>query len=104
MPKRLRKTTEWSSLVAQWKQTGLSVKQFCEGEGLCESRFYEMRKQLETGINKRSKKNNPREKKQAAQKQFIPVEIKPVPNTVQQQKELGFLEIVTPTGHLIRIR
>jgi hypothetical protein len=104
MPKRLRKTAEWSSLVAQWKQSGLSVKHFCEGEGLCESRFYEMRKQLETGINRRSKKDNPGEKKQAAQKQFVPVQIRSVPEVGQQQNELGFLEIVTPTGHLIRIR
>lgn len=68
MARRIRKTKEWSSIVEKWKLSGLTVNQFCRQEDICESRFYEIRKQIQTGINKRSKFSKPL---------FLPVQIKP---------------------------
>src|SRR5476651_2364224 len=67
MAKRFRKPKEWSSVVERWKLSGLSVKNFCQMENVGEGRFYEMRKQLQTGINKRSNISKPL---------FLPVQIK----------------------------
>lgn len=68
MVKRFRNSKEWSSVVEKWKLSGLSVKDFCQIENISEGRFYEMRKQLQTGINKRSKFSKPL---------FLPVQVKP---------------------------
>jgi hypothetical protein len=66
--KRIRRYKEWSRVVEQWRLSGLSIKEFCKQESIGESRFYEVRKQIETGINKRSKFSKPL---------FLPVQIKP---------------------------
>jgi hypothetical protein len=44
--KRLRSRQEWSEIVMKWKCSGLSVREFCLTEGICERRLYEMRKLL----------------------------------------------------------
>jgi hypothetical protein len=63
----MRRLSEWSRAVEKWKLSGLSVKDFCQQESLGESRFYEIRKQIQTGINKRS----------ISKPLFLPVKIKP---------------------------
>ncbi len=68
MPKRFKNFKEWSRVVEKWQLSGLSVRDFCQMENVCESRFYEMRKQIQTGINKRSKFSKPL---------FLPIQIKP---------------------------
>ena len=72
MGKRIRRYKEWSGVVEQWKLSGLSIKEFCKQENIGESRFYEVRKQIETGINKRRKLSKPL---------FLPVQIKPEEKT-----------------------
>src|SRR5271170_4632807 len=98
MARRLRNFSEWTGIFEQWKISGLGIRKFCEAEGLSESRFYDIRKKIETGIDRHSKKK----KDATRQAQFVPVEIKPAAD-IATQKALGYLEIVTPSGHLVRI-
>ena len=107
MAKRFRSLKEWLGVTEKWKLSGLSVKEFCREEGISEGRFYEVRKQIETGIDRRSKKNGKKEpvrnSRQDGKQQFVPVEIKPVPDAVATQRVFNFLEIVTPSGYVIRM-
>jgi hypothetical protein len=98
MARKLRSFSEWTGLFEKWKASGLSVREFCKTEGVSEGRFYDIRKKIETGIDRHSKKK----KEVTKQAQFIPVEIKPVAD-MAVQKGTGYLEIVTPSGHLVRI-
>src|ERR1700722_1440841 len=66
MAKRFRTLKEWSCIVEKWGLSGLSVKDFCRQEGISEGRFYEVRKQVQTGINRRKKFSKPL---------FLPVQI-----------------------------
>ncbi len=98
MARRLRSFSEWTGIFEKWKASGLGIGEFCKAEELCESRFYDIRKKIETGVDRHSKK-----KKEAIKKaQFVPVEIKPAAGTATQ-KVSSYLEIVTPSGHLVRI-
>jgi hypothetical protein len=98
MARRLRNFNEWTGIFEKWKASGLGIGEFCKGEGLCESRFYDIRKKIETGVDRHSKKK----KEAAKQVQFVPVEIKAAADSAPK-KASGYLEIVTPSGHLVRI-
>lgn len=98
MVRRFRNSQEWAKLVENWRLTGVSVKEFCHQEGISESRFYEVRKQVAAGIGEGSKEN-----KAEKPQQFVPVHIKPTPELATQARVASYLEIVTPSGHMIRI-
>ena len=36
----------WQGAMARWQSSGLSVRRFCEGEGLCTASFYGWRRRL----------------------------------------------------------
>jgi hypothetical protein len=50
MARKQRNIKQWAGIVERWKLSGMSSKEFCMHEGFSEGRFYEVRKQLETGI------------------------------------------------------
>ncbi len=74
----------WQEAMARWQSSGLSVRRFCEGEGLCTASFYGWRRRLLGGGA--SKK---------VPSKFIEVSLPIGP-------ESG-LELVLSSGHLLRI-
>lgn len=86
--------TKFNRLQARQKESGLSVKGFCENEGIPPSSFYYWQKKL---------------RKEANEKRFIPLVVKNAVNPIIQkdpiQKEDDILfEITYPNGITLRTR
>ena len=79
----------WQMVLETFKSSGLSVRQFCQQEGLSEASFYSWRKRLSThqklGTNKAP----------LQPESFIQVSMPPA-------KPMG-LELVLSSGHTLRI-
>ena len=79
----------WLMVLETFKSSGLSVRQFCQQEGLSEPSFYSWRKRLtearKTDVNR----------SESQQETFIQVSM---PST-----ESGCLELVLASGHTLRI-
>src|ERR1700738_3333732 len=73
----------WRERVAAQKQSGVSVKQFCEQQGLTEQSFYYWRKRLQTSVSMR----------------FALVEAEPRRGSAEHVA----LELVLTTGERLRI-
>ena len=46
-----RTASEWKTLIAEYAQSGLTIKQFCEEKDLVVSNFYAWRKRLKSTTN-----------------------------------------------------
>jgi len=80
----------WQMAIETWKNSGMSVSQFCKAEGLSEGTFYGWRRRLSV---RNAQRKEPVDPKPSA---FIEVAMPrddPVP-----------LELVLSSGHTLRIR
>jgi hypothetical protein len=41
-----RRLLEWEARLARWRTSGMSIRQFCLYEGVCEPSFYKWRKRV----------------------------------------------------------
>src|SRR5947209_8294602 len=71
----------WQRMVRRWERGGLSVRAFCQEEGVSEPSFYDWRRRLA---------------RRDAEVQFIPVEVVPEPTAAE-------LELVLDGGRRLRI-
>ena len=72
-PRSEERRTYWQAAVELYRESGLSVRQFCQQEGLAESAFYYWRREL-------SQRYEP--PRQQSPPQFVPVELsEPQPET-----------------------
>ena len=79
----------WRKRMREYEQSGLTVKQFCQREGLVGHQFSWWRRELKrrqaesasggdvTGKVKPSKRTKRDNKRRTAAKRFVPVEVKP---------------------------
>ena len=99
----------WKLVVAEWRESGLNIRKFCNGNGIRENSFYSWRRELE----KRAKEqagNLARENK-AAQPEpsitntpvFIPIKVKEEPTIAAPQALLEPIEIVSGK-HTVRVK
>ncbi len=101
------KEQRWLEHLRQWQKSGLSQADFCRQEGLRENQFCYWRSALKKrglveGLPERSKPKPVNEI--AAPAYFVPVDVKPAPIPVDVPKNgLAVLEIVTPSGYVVRI-
>jgi transposase-like protein len=100
-PRRdLSKQRLWQCRVAQWRRSGLSVREFCERESLSQPAFYSWRREL--ARRERSEAPaaglTPRRAAQAAA--FVPVQIV----TPRPTGQAAAIEIVLPRGRRVRVR
>jgi hypothetical protein len=79
----------WQMVIETWKNSGLSVSQFCKAEGLSEGAFYSWRKRL-SGPNMQRKA--PADPKPSA---FIEV--------AMPKRGHAPLELLLSSGHTLRI-
>ena len=80
-----RPETNWRSVLARWKRSGLSVRTFCRAEGLNQGTFYWWRREL----NRRGQ----------PQPAFLPVRIQPEPAGPSS----GHIEVVLANGRSVRV-
>lgn len=96
---RKRPRSEWRQVVNDWKESGLSVSEFCRRQGLQEGRFYSWRKRFGLGVNVVATAEN----KQPAIK-FLPVQVKEFPTTVNAKGESPTqrIEVFLSNGSIVR--
>jgi hypothetical protein len=98
-----RNIKQWAGIVEKWKLSGLSSKEFCLQQGFSEGRFYEVRKQLKTGIDRHANKSK---KKITPQPLFLPVKIQPQQNTsptmIGIRPSCVWMEATLSSGHCLR--
>ena len=88
--RRESKERFWRTTVQRWRSSGLSVRAFCEQQGLAEPTFYAWRRSIED--------------RDAAALRFVPVQVvsEPKPET-PAEGSLGGLELVVGAGRRLRI-
>jgi transposase-like protein len=72
----------WRELVAQWRASGLSVREFCSQRQVTEASFYFWRRELQRRAGQRD-----------ATPAFVPVRIVPA----------AAVEVRCPSGHIVTV-
>lgn len=87
---RAGKERFWRIQLRQWRKSGLSVRAFCEVQGLAEPSFYFWRRTLA--------------QREAAAVRFVPVQVTPEPtSTTTANVSTGTLELLVGAGRRLRI-
>ena len=89
-PRDPRKEQFWRRMLRQWQRSGLSVRAFCDQQGLSQPSFYAWRRTL-----------GERDARAIA---FVPVEVlpEPLPLPTSDEPACG-LELLLTSGHMLRI-
>lgn len=97
---RKRPRSEWRQVVEDWKESKLSVSEYCRRQGLAEGRFYSWRKRFGLGVNVAATE---RPDKQSALK-FLPVQVKEISPVVISPKEAPphRIEVFLSNGSVVR--
>ena len=84
---------QFRQIYDEWKQSGLSVQQYCENTGLSESRFYYWKAKLKA------------EMLPAACGSFIPVKMsgKPASYSARGARTSALCEVEYPNGVIVRV-
>ena len=102
MAAKQRRIKEWAGIVERWKLSGMSSKDFCQQEGFSEGRFYEVRKQLETGIDRHANKTKKKKISISPQPLFLPVKVQPQQNISPVKQDHSWMEVTLNSGHCLR--
>jgi transposase-like protein len=80
----------WHGLLQTWRQSGLTVRAFCEQQDVSEPSFYTWRRALQN--------------RAATTPDFVPVRIIPEPAAEPTtQRRMGDVELVLADGRLLRV-
>jgi hypothetical protein len=90
----------WQARVAQWRRSGLSVREFCRREDLSEPLFYSWRREPARREISESLAAGVRRQGPAQATRFLPVHIV-APRPVGQPTAI---EIILPRGRRVRVR
>jgi transposase len=96
----LSKQRVWQARVAQWRRSGLSVREFCRREGLSEPLFYSWRRELAQREMCASPAAGVARQGRSRPGAFVPVHVV-APHPVGQRVAI---EIVLPSGRRVRVR
>ena len=84
--RQYRRESDWRSLLAQWRRTGISVRAFCRAQDVSEPSFYLWRRKLNL-----TDRTTPT---------FIPVDV--VCDEAKEAATLG-IEVVLSNGRCLRV-
>ncbi len=84
----------WQERIARWRGSGLSVRQFCQREGLSEPSFYAWRRVL----SQRGKSEGARPSGTSHRSDFVPVHV-----LERSPRKASMIEIVLPRGRRVRV-
>jgi transposase len=88
--RRESKERFWRTTLRRWRSSGLSVRAYCEQQGLAEPTFYAWRRSIE--------------ERDAAAVRFVPVQVVPEPRSeTPPESSAGALELMVGTGRRLRI-
>jgi transposase len=88
--RRESKERFWRTTVRRWRGSGLSVRAYCEQQGLAEPTFYAWRRSIT--------------ERDAAAVRFVPVQVVPEPKSeTPAAGSAGALELVVGVGRRLRI-
>jgi transposase-like protein len=76
----------WRKRLAEWKASGLNVREFCQQEGVTPTAFAHWRKEIAARDARRT---------EAAEPLFVPVDITPTPAAA--------LDVVLRGGRMVRV-
>jgi transposase len=79
----------WRTRLRQWSRSGLSVRAFCEAEGLSEPSFYSWRRSLAV--------------RDTQAVGFVPVRVAPEPEPVAADASASGLELLLGGGRRLRV-
>ena len=83
----------WRQALARQRASGLSIRAFCERDGLSEASYYQWRREL-------TRRDRPRHQAPRPRRAFVPVRIIPDADT---RPTRGMIEIVLAGGRRIRV-
>jgi len=94
--KNTEKELHWRKMVDRQADSGLSIRQFCEKEGISQPSFYAWRKRLvESQTNgRRTRKPGRRRDKLGNGREFIPLRLR---------DSASALEVIHPLGYQVRV-
>jgi transposase len=84
-----KKERFWRRMVRQWRGSGLSVRAFCDKQGLSEPRFYVWRRTLA--------------ERDSATVHFVPVQVAAESKPTAADASAGAVELVLGAGRHLRI-
>ena len=93
MAKPRRNATQWQALLNKWRQSGLTIAEFCKTEGLHQSGFYAWKKKLLSNDEVETEK--------------VPGDLTwlQLPQANSEQVETGWdMELSLPGGVVLRMR
>lgn len=96
----LSKQRLWQARVAQWRRSGLSVREFCEREALSEPLFYSWRRELARRELSEVPAAGSTRQRGGPAAAFVPVQIV----TPHPTGQAAAIEIVLPRGRRVRVR
>jgi hypothetical protein len=90
----------WRTMVRQWQQSGLSVREFCGDRDLGEANFYAWRRTIaDRDQQARRQRNGDRHPPRTGSAVFVPVRVTDPAPLVQT----ATLEVVLGQGRLVRV-
>ena len=97
------KERRWRRVVTEWRQSGLSIREFCDWQALSEASFYSWRRELSKRDREMSSDgaSSMRNVPAVATAQFLPVHV--VSDAVPDSRSLRCLEVDLPAGVRLRI-
>jgi len=94
----LEKEAFWRKILARQRRSGLSVREFCQGEGVSEGSFYAWRREL----LKRDAATPDVEDNRDTERRLVRVKVVSDGETVWPTQTPNMLEILTPEGLTLR--
>jgi len=85
----------WQRVMAEWRNSGVSVRDYCGAENLSETAFYYWRREL--ARREGQAKKQPRSRRPL----FVPVQVRQENEANLQTRSA--IEIVLPGGRLVRV-
>ena len=92
--KNTEKELHWRKMVDRQADSGLSIRQFCEKEGISQPSFYAWRKRLVESQTNARRARKPGRGKLGNGREFIPLRLR---------DSASALEVIHPLGYQVRV-
>ena len=97
-----RSKADWKKVIASWRASGLSAREYCQQNSITEARFYSWRKRL--GVSPVIKPAA-QDSEQATQVKFLPVRVQKSSADKDRDNDTtdARIDIFLRNGHVMRI-
>jgi transposase-like protein len=95
------KERHWRQVIRQWKQSGLSVREFCDWQGVSEASLYAWRRELADRDPPSGGASSKARSELSPAGQFVPVRV--LADTPFPGESSPVLEVLLPSGVRLRV-